>query len=311
VNRVGFVGLGNMGAALAHRLVGTTSLVVFDLNSDRVRQLTKAGAEAASSLAALGSEVTTVITCLPTSGHVREVLLGDDGIASTLPPGSLVVDCTTGDPKETKEMAATLGKRDITLVDSPVSGGPQAAALGTIAIIVGASDADFERVAPLLGLISPNIRHAGNVGAGHCVKLLNNILAAGHRMLAFETAEIAAANDVDPKTFIEVVNLASGRSYATEITMLRHVFGENLDQGFTVGLMTKDVALGCRLLPDGLQDISLALQVGQRMQAALEALGPDTDINRTIQLYERGGGVRVATSERPGESTPPYTLPNA
>jgi 3-hydroxyisobutyrate dehydrogenase len=131
------------------------------------------------------------------------------------------------------------------------------------------------------------------------VKLLNNALAAAHRMMAFETATLAALNGVDPKTFIEVVNLASGRSYATEITMPRHIFGEQLTQGFSLGLMAKDVGLAGALVPPVLAELSLISVVDDRLQSALGGLPSSADINETITLYERAAGREVATSERP------------
>jgi 3-hydroxyisobutyrate dehydrogenase len=303
MSAVGFVGLGNMGGALAARLAsqrdGQFELYVFDLDQARVAAAGLAGARAARSLSDLASTCEVVITCLPTSAHVRSVVSGEGGLGATLAPGSLIIDCTSGEPAVTRELAAELGARGIGLVDAPVSGGPQAAAAGTIAIIAGGPEEWYERALPTLRRISPNVRHVGPVGAGHVVKLLNNVLAAGHRMLAFETAAVAAAQGVDPETFIDVVNLASGRSYATEITMPRHVFGAALAQGFSLGLMAKDVGLGCQLLPEALDELSLALQVHRRLQAALTEFGPDADINQTLETYERATQTRVATSARP------------
>ena len=302
MSAVGFVGLGNMGGALAARLAaqtGQVELYVFDLDLTRVAKACAAGARPARSVAEIASKCEVVITCLPTSAHVKSIVSGEGGLEAALAPGSLVIDCTSGEPAVTRELAAELSGRGIGLVDAPVSGGPQAAAAGTIAIIVGGSEELYQVALPTLRRISPNVRHVGPVGAGHVVKLLNNVLAAGHRMLAFETAAVAASQGVDPETFIDVVNLASGRSYATEVTMPRHVFGAALAQGFSVGLMAKDVGLGCRLVPQPLEKLSLALQVHRRLQAALTEFGPDADINQTLEAYERATQARVATSKRP------------
>jgi 3-hydroxyisobutyrate dehydrogenase len=298
MSAVGFIGLGNMGGALAARLAGQAELYVLDLDPVRVAHACAAGAQAARSIAEIAGKCAVVITCLPTSAQVRSVVSGEGGLAATLAPDSLVIDCTSGEPAVTRELAAELSDRGISLVDAPVSGGPQGAAAGTIAIIVGGSQSAYQRALPTLSLISPSVRHVGPVGSGHVVKLLNNVLAAGHRMLAFETAAVAAAQGVDPQTFIDVVNLASGRSYATEITMPRHVFGAALTQGFSLGLMAKDVGLASLLVPGPLAELSLALQVHRRLQAALAEFGPDADINQTIEAYERAVGVRVATSGR-------------
>jgi 3-hydroxyisobutyrate dehydrogenase len=304
MGRVGFIGLGHMGGALAARLAPQTDLYVLDLDPARVAAACAAGAHAAGSVPEIAAKCSLVITCLPTSAHVQQIVNGDGGLGLTLAPGSLVIDCTTGEPAVTRELAAALGARGIGFIDAPVSGGPQAAAAGTIAIIVGGAGNWYEQALPTLSLISPNVRHVGPAGAGHVVKLLNNVLAAGHRLLAFEMAAVAAAQGVDPETFVDVVNLGSGRSYATEVTMPRHVFGEALGQGFSLGLMAKDVGLGCQLLPDQLEGLSLALEVHQRLLAALTVFGPDADINQTIETYERAAHATVATSLRPGLRLP-------
>lgn len=302
MQRVGFIGLGSMGGALAARLAEQSELYVFDLDADRVDEARKAGATPVADVQDMAGQCPVILTCLPTSQHVRRVLGGPDGLGAKLPAGTMVIDCTSGDPQITKALAAELALRGVDLVDAPVSGGPQGATAGTIAILVGGSDEQYARAEPVLRLVSSNVRHVGGVGAGHVVKLLNNVLAAGHRMLAFETAAAAAANGVDPRTFIDVVNLASGRSYATEITMPRHVFGEQLVQGFSLGLMTKDVGLGRELIPAELEARALTPLVHERLLAALGDLGPDADINLTLEAYESEAGATVATSARPANS---------
>ena len=296
--RVGFVGLGSMGGALAARLVHRTDLTVFDLDLGRAAPLVAAGAQAAASLPELARRCDTVITCLPTSQHVRAVADGADGLIDQLEPGSLVIDSTSGDPAVTRDLARTFAARGIVLVDAPVSGGPQAAAAGTIAILVGADTEGFQRATSVLRFISPNVRHVGGIGSGHSVKLLNNALAAGHRLLAFEAAAIAAANGVDPREFVDAVNVSSGRSYATEVTMPRHVFGERLDQGFSLGLMSKDLGLACGLIGAGLDGMSMVARVHELVTSALGRLGPATDVNRLIELYEAAACVTVATGDR-------------
>lgn len=298
MSSVGFIGLGSMGSALASRLLERAEVVVYDLDPGHSLALEEMGAIVADTPAAVANRCQTVITCLPMSGHVREVIFSRDGLAASLREGALIIDCTSGDPAETQAIAAELEPRGIALVDSPVSGGPQAAKAGTIALMVGGSEQNFARAAATLSQISPNIRHVGGVGAGHCVKLLNNVLAAGHRMLAFETAAIAAANGVDPQIFIDVVNISSGRSYATEVTMPRHVFGERLVQGFSLGLMAKDVHLGATLIDADVRRTSLTEQIDSRLQALLPTMGAAADINETLAAYEASFGVSIATSER-------------
>ena len=295
--RVGFVGLGAMGSALAMRLAATTELTVFDLDPVRARPIVAAGARTAGDLAALAAAADTIITCLPTSGDVRSAL---DAMqpGTSLAAGALVIDCTSGDPAQTRAIAADLARYGIALVDAPVSGGPQAAAAGTIAILVGAGDDAFARAEPLLRLVSPAIRHVGGVGTGHCVKLLNNSLAAGQRLLAFEALTIAVGQGVTAASFVDAVNVSSGRSYATEVTVPRHLLSGTLDQGFSLGLTAKDAGLARALVPPALAGKSLIAETAARTIAAARDLGPGTDVNRIIEIFERLTGTVVATSDR-------------
>ncbi|MEU6701884.1 NAD(P)-dependent oxidoreductase [Pseudonocardia sp. NPDC046786] len=303
IGEVGFIGLGAMGGALARRLAGQYSLVVFDTEPGRRDELVAAGAQAASSAAEVAQRASVVLTCLPTSRHVEGLLTGPGGILATLGSGGLVVDCTSGDPAATRRLAEAAREAGHALVDAPVSGGPQAAAAGSIAIMIGGAMVDVERARPVLEILSPNVRHVGPVGSGHCVKALNNLLAAAHRMLAFEAAAVVAAEGVNPQTFIEVVNMSSGRSYATQVTMPRHLFDGDLVQGFSLGLMTKDVGLAVGMTGPRLPGLGLGAEVLARAEVFLERFGPDADVNELIGAYEELAGARVAVSRRPDGST--------
>jgi 3-hydroxyisobutyrate dehydrogenase len=293
--RVGFIGLGAMGSALASRLTGSADLSVFDLEPGRAKTLVAAGARLVPDLAGLAARADVIITCLPTSQHVRAAIFDGGGLLDHLKQGTLLIDATSGDPAVTREMSSALTADNIALIDAPVSGGPQAATAGTIAILVGAGEEELQRARPVLELISPNIRHVGGVGSGHCVKALNNALAAGHRLLAFEATAVAVANGVDPAAFIDAVNISSGRSYATEITIPRHILGGTLD---SLDLMAKDVALAGGLVPSELAGTSSISHVSTLLDTARGRLAPGADINRLIEIFEAAAQVTIATSDR-------------
>ena len=294
--RIGFIGLGMMGSALAMRLASRAELTVYDLDPARAEPLVAAGGHAASDIGAI-AEADTIITCLPTSADVKSALAALRSAGGPA-PGALVIDCTSGDPSATRAIAADLALRGIDFADAPVSGGPQAAAAGTIAILVGADDQVFARAEPLLRLISSSVRHVGAVGSGHCVKLLNNALAAGQRLLAFEALTVAVGQGVDPVAFVDAVNVSSGRSYATEVTLPRHLLGGELDQGFSLGLAAKDVSLAVSLVPSPLVAQSIIAEVAGRTAAAARQLGTSADVNRLIEIYEELSGTTVARSAR-------------
>ena len=136
--QLGYVGLGNMGAALARRLLRKDKMRVYDLRPETMARLADQGGIASQNPKALAAQSDLVMTCLPTSKEVQQVIFGSDGLASGLKKGAVIADMTTGDPNATREMAKELAKSGITLIDAPVSGGPHGADAGTIAIMVGA-----------------------------------------------------------------------------------------------------------------------------------------------------------------------------
>ena len=136
--QLGYVGLGNMGAALARRLLRRHKMRLYDLRPQAMARLADLGGIACQSPKALAAESDLVMTCLPTSAEVQEAIFGSDGLAAGLKKGSIIADMTTGDPNATREMADALKSAGITLIDAPVSGGPHGADAGTIAIMVGA-----------------------------------------------------------------------------------------------------------------------------------------------------------------------------
>lgn len=289
---LGYVGLGKMGGALARRLMTRHTLRAYDLRPDIVQEFAAAGAVPAQDLGALGDQCDLVMTCLPTSNQVRDVIFGAGGLAAHLKPGSLIVDMTTGDPTATRAMAAELKAREIDLIDAPVSGGPHGAAAGTIAIMVGAPAATFARLEPILRTISPNIFHTGDVGTGHLMKLVNNVIGAGVRALTFEAIAMGIKNGLSLKTCAEVLHKGSARSYTTEVTLPRFLDG-SFANNFLISLMLKDVKLATQMGIESAAPMPLAGLVREIYQAATNEHGADADINSLIRSCERAAQVKV------------------
>ncbi len=291
---IGFVGLGNMGGALVRRLLLSRKLRAFDINPDAVQAGADKGADTAASPAELAANSDVVLTCLPTSKEVRSVIFGDEGLVDGLAPGNVVVDMTTGDPAETRSMAAELAERGIEMMDAPVSGGPMGADAGTIAIMVGGSDELFVRLRPVFEDISPNVFHAGGVGAGHTMKLVNNMTSAGNRAVAMEAITLAAKNGLDPRTAMEIMQKGSGRSFMTEVVFPNFILTDKIEQGFTLGLMHKDVSLAVKMGDDSNTPLMLGNITRQILQTAIDEMGPDADLNTLIRLYEKAANVTVS-----------------
>ena len=292
---LGYVGLGKMGGALARRLMLKNHLRAYDLRPDVVQTFAAAGAVPVQNLRAMADTCNLVMTCLPTSNQVRDVIFGKDdadGLAAHLKPGSIIADMTTGDPVATREMAAALASRGIQLIDAPVSGGPHGAEAGTIAIMVGAPVALFERVRAVLADISPNIFHTGDVGTGHLMKLVNNVIAAGVRAVTFEAVAMGIKSGLSLETCATVLPKGSARSYTTDVTLPRLVDG-SLVANFMLGLMHKDVRLATEMGIASGAPMPLAGLVREIYQAAVNEHGYEADINLLIRCSERAAQVKI------------------
>lgn len=294
---IGFIGLGNMGRALAKRLLTEHRLHVWDLNPAAVEALVADGAVPANGPGGVGaSGADVVITCLPTSAEVEDVLFADGGVAESAAAGTLVVDMTTGDPTATKALAARMAERGIEMIDAPVSGGVVGAEQGTIAIMVGAPAELFDRVRPALSAISPNIFHVGDIGAGHAMKLVNNMISSCVRIATFEGLALAVKAGIDPSRFAEILSKSSGRSYVSDTTLPKFVIPGRHDQGFGLALMHKDLTLATKLAQDMQAPLMTGAYAREVFRLALNRLGTDVDITQIVRIFEEAAGVDVCAA---------------
>lgn len=290
---VGYIGLGSMGGAIVKRMLHNKQpLRVYDLSPERVSEHVKLGAQPSQSPAALAAESDLVCLCLPTSENVRAAIFGENGLAKGLKKGALVADMTTGDPLQTKAMAEELKKQGVDLIDAPVSGGPAGAAAGTLAIMVGAPEALFNRIKPLFEKVSPNIYRMGDVGTGQTMKLVNNILMAGCRAMTFEVMALATKNGLDPKLTAEVLNKSSGRNSITERSLQATVDGQ-FPASFALALMTKDVRLAAQLGRDTGVPMVLGRVVEELHNIAMNNHGGAACSNILIKDFEQRAKTRI------------------
>ena len=290
---LGYIGLGTMGGALARRLLRAHRLRVFDLRPQVVAEFAEAGAIPAQSAQALARESDMVMTCLPTSAEVRDVLFGEGRVAAVLRSGQIVADMTTGDPNETREMAARLAANGVAMIDAPVSGGPHGANAGTIAIMVGAPADLYARVKPIFETISPNIFHTGAVGTGHVMKLVNNVISAGVRAVTFEAVAMGIKNGLSLDTCAAVLQKGSARSTATELALPR-LIANDFAVTFTLALMHKDIRLATKLGLDSGSPMVLANIVRELFQTVINEHGAEADTLTLAKLFEKNAKVAFA-----------------
>lgn len=295
---IGYVGLGSMGGALARRLQLSYTLQVYDLNESAVNRMVETGASACESLEVLALRCDVIFLCLPKSEHVRAAIFGHGGLAAKLRKNALLVDQTTGDPSATRAMAVELSKQGVHLIDAPVSGGSRGAEAGTIAIMVGAGKEQYARIHPVLNAISPNIFHAGDVGAGHVIKLVNNMVSGAQRLLTIEGMALAAKNGIDPQKACEILMSGGAKNAFMEKSLALKILKGNLDVGFTLGLMHKDVRLACQLGIDSNVPMFFGNLTKELYQMYISEKGPDAQVDTFALVVDRLAGTHVVPVNR-------------
>ncbi len=186
------------------------------------------------------------------------------------------------------------------LMDAPVSGGARGADAGTIAIMVGATPAQYERITPVLQCISPNLFHAGGIGTGHVAKLANNLLSGGQRLLSIEAMTLAVKNGIAPETAVKIINASGGRNLFMEKFMPNLIQGK-LASGFALGLLHKDVRLACQLGADSGVPMLFGNLAKEVYRMALNDSGPDAQVNTVALTMDRLAGTHVVPADYKGD----------
>lgn len=245
--RVAFAGLGTMGAAMAANIARKGfPLTVWNRTPGRAGDLVELGATEADSPASAVSGSDVAVICVSDTPDVESVLFGDDGVASGLGPGALVIDCSTISPSATRDFARRLEEQEVAFVDAPVSGGSEGARKATLSIFVGGEADHVERARPILEAMGSTITHVGPVGSGQAVKAVNQvILAAGYLGVA-EGIVLALKAGLDA----EQVSAALGGG-AAQSWVLANRSGRMIDNayplGFKVALHRKDLRIALEL----------------------------------------------------------------
>lgn len=244
--RIGFIGLGMMGAGMAHRLLLTGRPLIVVANRDRegVEALTAAGAVEADDAGALAEAADVIVTCVPDSPAVAVVA---EAILPRLRPGQLWIDVTTADPGATRALATRLAPTGAAFADAPVTGGPAQAEAGALASMVGCAPDDWDRVRATVGAYSTVVRRFGDVGAGHTAKLLNNLVTQGTMVLLAEAYGMARRAGVDWQALFEVMGAGAARSGTLEKAVGPALLGDFDGSRFTIRNAAKDLAYAAAL----------------------------------------------------------------
>jgi 3-hydroxyisobutyrate dehydrogenase-like beta-hydroxyacid dehydrogenase len=287
IERVAFLGMGIMGSRMAANVArGGFQLAVWNRTRERAERVAEAtGARLAGTPAQAAEGADAVITMVVDSPEVEAVLFGDDGAAAALEDGALVIDTSTIAPKAVQAIAARLEQGGVGFVDAPVSGSSPKAEDGTLTIMVGASNEDYERALPLLESMGELIVHCGPRGHGQMVKLLNNTLAATNAAALAEAIAFAKKADLDLDALLKVVAASSGNSTMLQLKarpMIEHEF----EPLFKLDHMLKDVR---HTLNEGSNlgaEMTVA-EAGKSLYEAASAAGKgDDDFAAVIEAIE-------------------------
>ncbi|MHB1419721.1 MAG: 2-hydroxy-3-oxopropionate reductase [Bacillota bacterium] len=293
MKQIGFIGLGIMGKHMAKNLLKAGyKLSVYDLNADAVKEVATSGAKACTSIAEVAKECSSIITMLPNSPHVKSVVLGEEGIEDNAKPGTLIIDMSSIAPAASQEMEAVLKPKGIRMIDAPVSGGEPKAADGTLAIMVGGEEADFNEAKPLFDILGSSAVLIGKIGSGNTCKLTNQIIVALNIAALSEGLLLAKKAGVDPEKVFEAIKggLAGSTVMNSKTPM---ILAGNFKPGFKIDLHIKDLNNAL----DTAQLVGAPIPFTASVMQILQSLKIDgegqSDHSVIAKFYEKMGNVKL------------------
>ena len=295
--KVGFVGLGIMGGPMAKNLIEAGhELVLYNRTREKAEELAGDGVEVAESPKQVAEKSDVIITMLPDSPQVEEVLAGEGGVLEGVKEGALIVDMSTISPVVTRELAERVEERGASLLDAPVSGGDVGAEQGTLSIMVGGSEEDFQRAEPLFDVMGKVATHVGPVGAGQTAKACNQIVVALNIEAVSEALVLGSKAGVDPAKILDAISGGLAGSAVMEAKREK-MLGHDFDPGFRIELHHKD--LGIALAAGREYGVSLPITaIVDQMLEALKAKGRgDRDHSAILTLVEDLAQHEIGTGE--------------
>ncbi|MFQ5595229.1 MAG: 2-hydroxy-3-oxopropionate reductase [Anaerolineae bacterium] len=300
--KIGFIGLGLMGKPMARNLMRAGyHLTVHNRSRAPVEELAVEGAAPASTPREVAANSDVVITCVPDSPEVEEVVLGPDGIIEAARPGLIYIDMSTISPAFTRSLAAKLAEVGISMLDAPVSGGDIGAQEGTLSIMVGGPRETFDACRPIFQAMGKGITYVGESGAGQTAKAANQIIVAGTMAAMAEALVLTAKSGVDPARVIEAISGGAARCWALEVRAPQ-ILRRDLGPGFKAQMQYKDL----NIVADAACAVQAPLPVTavvRELYAALLAAGRgDLDNSAIVTVLEDLAGVEVRSGRADDDS---------
>jgi 3-hydroxyisobutyrate dehydrogenase len=290
--KVGFIGLGAIGRPMAVHVAKAFETTVWNPTIEKAEAFGKeTGARVAANPRDVVAWADVVMTCLPRSVEVESVL--DDAGDDAWSEGQMLLDCTSGDPGKSREIAARLAKRGVAFVDAPVSGGTSGAEAGALTVMLGGEQTDAQRAREYVAPFAGKTTHVGPVGAGHALKAVNNTLLAVNIVAAGEGLAALMRFGVKAETALAVINASSGRSNVTENLFPERVVTRAWTRTFRLALLDKDVGVALEMMHDTEVPHDVTAVTKSVFQQARLELGEEADHVELVKEIERRAGVEI------------------
>ncbi len=289
--KVAVIGLGTMGAPMAANLINAgVEVTVHNRTRSREEPLEAQGAWRAASPREAAGKADVVLICVSDTDDVAEVLAGSDGALAGLARGGLVVDCSTISPEGARDLARKAEDKEIGFVDAPVSGGSEGAIHGTLAIMCGGTEVDFERALPVLEIIGGKVTHVGPVGCGQIAKAVNQVIIAGTYQSLAEGIALAFRAGADPRRVIAAINSGAAASWILD-NRAENMVRDEYPLGFRVRLHRKDLGIALDTGRAAELPLPTAAYVAG-MEDALIAQGHgDEDVSAIARVVRRAAAI--------------------
>lgn len=289
--KIGFIGLGIMGKPMAKNIIkaGYTDLLVYNRSAAAAEELVKCGAKRAMSLQEIGAQCDTILTMLPNSPEVKNVMLGEQGVCKAIKSEAVYIDMSSINPIASQEIAQGLEKKNVKMLDAPVSGGEPKAIDGTLSFMVGGEKSIFEQYKPLLETMGSSVIRCGEVGAGNTTKLANQVIVALNIAAVSEAFLLAKKCKVDPELVFQAIRggLAGSTVMDAKVPMM---LSGDFKPGFKIDLHIKDLNNAIDTAHAVGAPVPLSALVMEMMQNLRANQYGQMDHSALVKFYEKISG---------------------
>ena len=292
MEKIGFIGLGNMGMPMAQNLISNGIKVKgFDVSEEVLKQASKNKIEVCSDTLQASKEIDVLITMLP-NGEAVSSVFNSESLLENIDPSILIIECSTISPKTSKELSLKASSLDLEMIDAPVSGGVKGAEEAGLTFMVGGSVENVEKAKPILSMMGKNIFHAGDSGSGQIAKLCNNMLLAIHMSGTAEAISMGVKSGLDPSVLSEIMSKSSGGNWSLDKynpypgVMIESPASKDYQGGFLNKLMIKDLNLAKELAQDSKTETPMGDSARKLYDELIEQGLEDLDFSSIQKLFQ-------------------------